>query len=191
MLSPIGDYAMPDREVKTIRDLIFFQYAKIIGRSAFGPNAKKDAYGFIKAKFRELRDDETKWSDILREDQQFVQGPRECVYCGAGDNLQWEHIVARSLVVNERCPGCDRIQGIHNMVWACRACNASKGAKGFYHFIRDSHPEARKISDLAPVLAEKKYLKTMYFCHICNGTLHSTITDHPISVLDIDLPTGR
>lgn len=32
---------MPYREVKTIRDLIFYQYAKIITKSALGLDAKK------------------------------------------------------------------------------------------------------------------------------------------------------
>jgi len=43
---------MPDRDVETIRDLIFYQYAKIVARRAFGAadgkEAKKQHYGFIK-----------------------------------------------------------------------------------------------------------------------------------------------
>jgi hypothetical protein len=39
---------MPDRDVKTIRDLIFYQYAKIIARRAFsaqdGKVAKAQSY---------------------------------------------------------------------------------------------------------------------------------------------------
>ncbi len=31
---------MPDREVATIKDLIYYQYAKIIAKSAMGPDAK-------------------------------------------------------------------------------------------------------------------------------------------------------
>jgi hypothetical protein len=42
---------MPDRDVKTIRDLIYYQYAKIIARRAFGAadgkEAKKYNYGFV------------------------------------------------------------------------------------------------------------------------------------------------
>ena len=49
---------MPDRDVTTIRDLIFYQYAKIIARSALhapdGTAAKANHYGFIKQTFREL-----------------------------------------------------------------------------------------------------------------------------------------
>ena len=78
---------MPDRKVKTIQDLIFYQYAKIIAKSAMktGDNAtaKKKHYGFIKKTFRELRDGKKSWSDILREDLQFVESDKVCAYCGA------------------------------------------------------------------------------------------------------------
>ncbi|HME45547.1 MAG TPA: hypothetical protein VKF36_20820 [Syntrophorhabdales bacterium] len=49
---------MPDRDVTTIKDLIYYQYAKIIARRAFsvpdGTAAKGSYYGFIKQIFREL-----------------------------------------------------------------------------------------------------------------------------------------
>jgi len=57
---------MPDREVKTIKDLIFYQYAKIIAKRAFstqnGRTAKKKHYGFIKKTFRELKNGIMSWS---------------------------------------------------------------------------------------------------------------------------------
>jgi hypothetical protein len=50
---------MPDRDVTTIKDLIYYQYAKIIARSALhapdGTAAKANQYGFIKQAFRELQ----------------------------------------------------------------------------------------------------------------------------------------
>jgi len=54
-----GEYnGLPDRDVRTIRDLIHYQYAKIIARSALhapdGTAAKAGHYGFIKQTFREL-----------------------------------------------------------------------------------------------------------------------------------------
>jgi archaeosine-15-forming tRNA-guanine transglycosylase len=45
---------MPDRDVKTIRHLIYYQYSKIIGKSAFGADSKSKDYGFIKNTFRDL-----------------------------------------------------------------------------------------------------------------------------------------
>jgi archaeosine-15-forming tRNA-guanine transglycosylase len=55
-----GEYnGLPDRDVRTIRDLIHYQYAKIIARSALsvpdGTAAKSSCYGFIKQTFRELQ----------------------------------------------------------------------------------------------------------------------------------------
>lgn len=178
---------MPDKEVKTIRDLIFYQYAKIIAKSALGNDAKKTSYGFIKNTFRELVNDGKKWSDILREDKQLIESEKECVYCGSKENLSWEHIVPKSLLINERCPLCDKIQGIHNQIWACKYCNSKKGTKGLYHFFKEIHPEAKKISDLLPPLLEKKYLKTIYCCHLCKGTLDWAPEYHDITVLDLDL----
>ena len=132
---------MPDREVKTIRDLIYFQYAKIVGKSAFGPDAKKTAYGFIKTTFRDFVHDEKKWSDIDHDspdentipmilnregELSLICTDKACAYCGSTSDLQWEHIVPRSLSINDRCPTCERIQGIHNQVWACAKCNGTK-----------------------------------------------------------------
>lgn len=183
---------MPDREVKTVRDVIFFQYAKLIVRSSLGfadgAEAKKKSYGLIKTKFRELKDGVISWSDILREDKQLLESEKVCAYCGAGENLQWEHIVPKSLAVNERCGKCGTIQGIHNFVWACRSCNSSKGAMGLYAFYQKKDPDNPKFFDYLPALAEKKYLKTIYQCHECAGTLdHADLDgDGVMTALDID-----
>ena len=183
---------MPDREVKTIRDLIFYQYAKIIAKAAMGPDAKKAAYGFIKTTFRKLRDDEKKWSGYLHEDKQLVNAEKCCAYCGSTENLEWEHIVPKSLCINERCPACDRIQGIHNQIWACKTCNTRKGTKGLYHFMKELHPDAKPFSDCIPTLLEEKYLKTIWYCHLCNGTLDWDGTGKPggakLDVFDLDFP---
>jgi len=179
---------MPDREVKTIRDLIYYQYAKIIARSAMGPDAKKSAYGFIKKKFRELRDDEMQWSGILREDKQFVEAEKRCVYCGSTENLEWEHIVPRSLSLTGECPTCPHIQGIHNQIWACKSCNTRKGQKGLYRYMKELHPDAKPFSDILPPLLEKKYLKTIWWCHTCNGSLDWDGGGKSLDVFDLDLP---
>jgi rubrerythrin len=111
-----GGSIIPNKEVKTIKGLIYYQYAKIIAKSALGQNAKKESYGFIKKTFRQLRDDEKKWSEILRKEKRLVEAEKICGYCGSDRDLPWEHIVPKSLAVNERCPSCDRIQGIHNQI---------------------------------------------------------------------------
>jgi hypothetical protein len=183
---------MPDREVETIQDLIFYQYAKIIARSAFAvPNgkvAKSQHYGFIKKTFLQLKRGKKSWSEIIREDRQFAESEKRCAYCGSDINLNWDHLVPQSIHINDQCPTCDRIFGIHNQVWACRACNSSKGAKGLYEFYRAQFPEDPKFYDLIPPLLEKKYLKTIYYCHDCAGTLASGGFGYSsgLTVLDID-----
>jgi 5-methylcytosine-specific restriction endonuclease McrA len=183
---------MPDRDVETIRDLIYYQYAKIIARSAFsmtdGKEAKKQHYGFIKKTFLELKKGVKSWSEITREDWQFVKSEKKCIYCGTKSDLHKEHIIPRSLRIKPECRTCDKIQGIHNQVWACKQCNSSKGTKGLYEFYRAKYPNEKKFYDLIPPLLEKKYLKTIYNCHECAQTIDKGDIDGDgeISVLDID-----
>lgn len=183
---------MPDRDVKTVQDLIYYQYAKIIARRAFsssdGKEAKKKHYGFIKKTFQELKSGVKSWSEIIREDWQFVESEKKCIYCGSESDLHKEHIVPRSLQIKPECGTCDKIQSIHNQVWACKKCNSSKGTKGVYEFFRTMHPNEKKFYDFIPPLLEKKYLKTIYNCHECAQTLNKgdVNADGEISVLDID-----
>lgn len=183
---------MPDKEVETIRDLIFYQYAKIIARSAFeapdGKAAKSQHYGFIKNTFRQLKSGQKSWSEITREDKQLVQSENRCAYCGSDTDLNWEHLVPRSISINERCPTCEHILEIHNQVLACRTCNSLKGKRGLYDFYQTRFPQDPKFYDMIPPLLEKKYLKTIYNCHDCASTLDSSSVDasRGINVLDID-----
>jgi hypothetical protein len=73
---------MPDRDVRTLRDLIWYQYAKIIAKRALGPGAKREHYGFVKSTLRDLQTGRKQWSDITREDWQLVESEKQCVYCG-------------------------------------------------------------------------------------------------------------
>jgi hypothetical protein len=71
---------LSDRDVVTLQDLMLYQYAKIIARRAFslsnGKEAKKLHYGFIKKTFRELKEGNKSWSEITREDWQFVESKK-------------------------------------------------------------------------------------------------------------------
>lgn len=182
---------MPDSEVKTIRDLIYFQYAKIIVKSAMrtGDNgtAKSLYYGMIKNKFRDLKSGKISWSAILREDLQFMEAKKTCIYCGCCENITKDHIIPKTTKINCRCSTCDKIQGIHNIIWACRSCNSKKGIKGLYEFMHELHPNCKK-SDAVPTLLEKKYLKLIYCCHECAGTLDSGDLngDGELNVFDLD-----
>src|SRR4030042_1575856 len=155
---------MPDRDVRKLQDLIWYQYAKIIAKRALGPEAKREHYGFVKQTLRDLQSGKKQWSDIAREDWQLVESEKRCVYCGSTANLSREHLVAKALRINDRCPTCDIIQSIHNQVWSCRSCNSQKGTMGLYAFFARRLPSAPKFYDRIPPLAEKKYLKTGHEC---------------------------
>ncbi len=153
-----------------------------------GEIAKSIHYGFIKKTFRDLKTGAKSWSEIIREDWQFVESDKHCIYCGSADQLSREHIVPHSLSIKPECGACDRVQGIHNQVLACRSCNSAKGTKGLYHFYQSRTAPGANFFDNLPILLEKKYLKTIYWCHECAGTLDGGDIDGDgkLTVLDID-----
>lgn len=66
------------------------------------------------------------WSEITREDWQFVESEKRCIHCETESNLQKEHIVLESLKIKDFCSECEKIQGIHNQIWTCQNYNSSK-----------------------------------------------------------------
>ena len=183
---------MPGRDKKTIRDVIWFQYAKLVARSAFklpdGHEAKKNCYGFIKNLFRELQADPKSWPTITREDKQLADAQKACAYCGSLKDLAREHLVPMSLLISDRCPSCEKIQAIYNHAWVCKSCNSQKGTMGLYEFFNVRMPDVRKFYDFLPTPVEKKYLKTAYDCLQCASCLDSGDLDGDgeLTVFDID-----
>lgn len=183
---------MPDKEVENIKELIFYQYSKVIAKSTFelpdGIEAKHHHYGFVKSTFRSLKYGNKTWSEITREDKQLVESEKKCNYCSSNGELQWEHIVPKSLQIKPECSACEKIQAIHNLVLACPSCNASKGTLGLYEYYKKIRPDTKKYYNIIPKLLEKKYLKTIYNCHECAGTLdkYDVDGDGKLTVLDLD-----
>jgi len=76
---------MPPSAVKTLRDLIYWQYAKIISESAgFG----KGNYRFIMDRFKRLQSGEIEWSSSIREWIKEKESPDQCIYCGVEERLR-------------------------------------------------------------------------------------------------------
>jgi 5-methylcytosine-specific restriction endonuclease McrA len=146
---------MPPAAVKTIRDLIYWQYAKIISSSA---GEGKENYGFIMNRFKALKSGEIEWCPAIRE---YVKerGMDSCVYCGSKEQLTLEHILPRAR------GGPDIAD---NAVWVCKGCNSRKGRKRLYEWY------GLENRDDIPRLAEGKYLKLLYSLHEEGGTLEST-----------------
>lgn len=144
---------MPPPIVKTIKDEIYWQYAKLISKSAgFGINQR----AFQMDRFIALRDGKIKWSPAIREWVREHEKPNECIYCGFKKDLTVEHILPRS------CEGPDSAD---NAIKVCKKCNSSKGGKKLYEWI------GLKNKDKIPRIAEGKYLKLLYQLHEKLGTL--------------------
>jgi len=108
---------MPPSYVKTVEDVIFYYYAKlVIARSAgFEGN-----YRFITHTFKKLKNEQIKISDYDREILKQMQAPQtHCPYCGCNGPLTQDHIIPLEL---------SRPSGPHNTIFICKSCNSSKGA---------------------------------------------------------------
>jgi len=158
---------MPPSAIKTVRDLIFWEYAKLISGSAL---KDRKNYAFIMCKFKELQTGKIKWSEILREDLKMDSS--RCEYCGNTEDLSNDHIVPKR--------DCHFAE-IHNIVKSCKKCNSSKGNKDLIEWWG-----RERIYEL-PRVVYGKYLKMIYICHECRGTLDSEDInmDGKINVLDL------
>jgi len=154
---------MPPFAIKTVRDLIYWQYAKIISDSAgFG----KKNYGFVMERFKKLQQGEIFWNEI-REYIKEREKNDECIFCGSKDKLTLEHLFPKSL------GGPDTEK---NLVMVCKKCNSSKGSNRLYEcWTKKQGLDGAKYS--VPRIAEGKYLKLLYELLKENGKLSYTIED--------------
>ncbi len=150
---------MPPSAVKTIKDLIYWQYAKIIADSA---DVGKTSYGFVMDRFKKLQSGEITWSSSIREYVKEREKMNECIYCGKKEeNLTQDHLLPTSRGGKDKEENC---------VWACQSCNSSKGSKRLYEWMTDKGG-MRAAYYGTPRIADGKYLKLLYKKHKERGTL--------------------
>lgn len=147
---------MPANYVKTVRQLLYYQYAKIISESA---HWGKTNYGMITTKYKQLLSGEIHWSSSVREWLKEKEKSDECIYCGEKTDLTTEHILPK-------CCGGEDIP--ENVIRVCKHCNSSKGGKRLYEW------SGYKNKDRIDRIAEGKYLKYLYSLHEKQGTLDMT-----------------
>lgn len=175
------------RDVKTVRDLIHHRYLCLLARQALGPNARQGSRSFVRGKLRDLRAGALRWTDVTREKGRVSLG-RACAYCGSKESLTREHVVPRSLRVTGDCATCGNLREMNNLIWVCAPCRKAKKQLGLYAFFRRKYPGDKRYFDRIPSGVEKKYLKTIYECHTCAGTLDAPDADGDgkMTLLDID-----
>lgn len=164
---------MPPKAVKTVRDLIFWCYARLIARSA----GLDEQFGFIMKTFKDLQTGKKHWSSFLRGDSLMIRENGHCVYCGATEGLTWDHIIPRKIKAPHGC----NVHEIHNLVECCRKCNSSKAGRDVFSWF------GKERRNEVPRLVEGKLLKLLYECHSCRGTLESTDLDSSgeLDILDL------
>ena len=150
---------MPPSAVKTVRDLIYWQYGKIISESA---GAGKKKYAFVMDRFKKLQSGEIEWSGAIREYIREREMPDQCIYCDSTEDPSYDHLIAQ----NRNGPDI-----ADNVVRACKSCNSSKGDKGVYEWFK-----LDRRYDL-PRIVEGKYLKLLYELHREKGTLDAGRAD--------------
>jgi hypothetical protein len=143
------------RHFSTVRELIYWEYAKLISGKAVGDRLN---YKFVNFTFHKFIERRAAPSSILTENKKLFVSGDVCAYCGATGKLHWEHIIPVSL------GGPDRID---NMVRACASCNLAKGARDPYQWYLNTGKES------VPRLVLGKFLKIVFDEYAISGVLDS------------------
>jgi hypothetical protein len=168
---------MPPPAVKTIRDLIFYRYAKLIAKQA----GLRENYGFIMNRFNALKEGRISWSNLTREHKRAVLRGSSCAYCNSPTGTNFDHVIP----ISKGGP-----DSADNLISVCRECNLSKADRDLYYWWVKVK---RKDSDDIPRVVEGKYLKLIYDIHKSRGTLESTDLDGDgdLTVLDLGFILGK
>ena len=184
---------MYDYEIKTIKDLIYYQYAKVLAKISYnlddGREMLQRHHGLVKSLFRGFKSTNKSWAEIIEAHITEAQSNNHCVYCGKnGVELNQKPIIPAATKIKDECLTCGKIHSITNQVFICTNCNSSKNDLGLYEYYKKLYPEIHWFSDFIPKLVEKNYLENIYYCHECAGTLDSEDLnrDGELNVLDID-----
>jgi hypothetical protein len=149
--------------VKTIREEIFFEYAKLISRSTLKGNVD---YPFVANRFKALLKGRVTMADMNREWPRGADMPPACVYCGSATDLDLDYLIPLSR-------GGSRSSD--NTVLSCPDCRSSRGEQGIFRWLG-----LEKKESLDPFICGR-YLKELFDAHSQKGTLE--IHKHAITLL--------
>jgi hypothetical protein len=183
---------MIDKEVHSFKDLIYYQYAKIIVKNELNlpdlEDAKERHYGFIKSTYRGFILGNKTWNEIIEFDKEHVPDGK-CSYCGvAGGDVHLEYLIQFDFNIKPGCKSCEMLKSEQNQVPICSVCSKARGEYGLYEYFHKVFPNVYYYYDFIPRKLEEMYLKLIYFCHECAGTLDKgdINKDGKLDVLDID-----
>jgi hypothetical protein len=149
--------------VKTIREELFFEYARFISRSTLKGNVD---YPFVANRFKALLGGKASMADLNRDWPRDPDQPPACAFCGASSDLEIDYLVPLSR---------GGLSSPDNAVLACPDCRAARGDKGIFQWLG-----LEKKDGLDPYIAAR-YLKELFDAHSQKGTLE--IHKHAITLL--------
>jgi hypothetical protein len=155
----------PPAAVKTIRELIYWEYAKLIAKSAgFDKN-----YRFIMSRYMKLKNKQIHISDISKDDEAALLKEREC------EDLSIDHIIPLKR-------GGFLADISSNKILCCKTCNSSKLDKDIFEWYYTVKKEEQ-----IPRLVWSKYLKLVWEFHSMNRTLDRSDLnkDGRLDILDL------
>jgi hypothetical protein len=146
---------MPPASIpRKVEDIIFYYYAKLVIAPSSGFRGN---YAFIIDTYKRLKSDEVRMSDYERELWHVANTPGVCAFCGRRCNKPMTtRVVPRSFGVQP---------GMHNIVYACKACAVSKGERDFVQWWCN---DLKRHRDELPRVPLGLYLKIAYELHKVN-----------------------
>ncbi|NPD90263.1 MAG: HNH endonuclease [Asgard group archaeon] len=144
---------MLPQNIRSIKDLIFWQYAKIISHSSgYG----RSNLQFIGNYYQKLQNEEITWENALKEFKSTLEITQSCAFCGEVRKLSVEKMLSSVTELSDNR---------ENYIMLCKNCNSAKGDKGLYQWYGFENLE-----DI-PRNMEGKYLKLLYELHQKRETL--------------------
>lgn len=120
-------------------------------------------FGIRKRLLTGLRSGTMNIGSLARDERRKMTLPKACCYCGADTSLTLDHLWPRFR------GGADSGD---NLVWACRSCNSSKGAKDVMEWMSDRE-------EFPPLLLLRRHLKLAILYCDEHGLLDVPIADAP------------
>jgi HNH endonuclease len=161
---------LPPKHVRTIRELIYWEYAKLVSGSAVGDRKN---FRFVTYTYNRFKKNLIHPSSILTENKMLVESASDlCAYCNCHEELEWEHIIPKSR---------GGAESIDNMVLCCKKCNCSKSDRDPFEW----YGIERRYE--LPRIVLGKYLKLVYEAHERSNTLDSSDlnTDGHVDIFDL------
>lgn len=151
----------------TIGELLHWSYANLaMAHAAVTANAPAYGRPHFMARARLSKGLQTRTLSIgpLADDERLkLLLPQACCYCASTEHLTVDHLMPTHL-------GGANIGD--NLVWACRACNSSKGARNALEWMA-------KRGEFAPQLLLRRYLKLAVETCLPRGLLDTPLSQAP------------